>query len=146
MMQSDFKNKAIFTMMVLFLAAAFLVITLPPKHINSDYKDVAPYATSKKPATSNTGLIKNLDTHNNEKEQSDYYIIVGTFKNLSLAQEMAGHLKKDSHTDIFILPPTAEGYYRISYGKYSTAEEAKAIIKSLSKTISSDAWVYSVNK
>jgi cell division septation protein DedD len=146
-MHSDFKNKVIFTAVVLFIAAAFLVITLPPKRINlKSPAVVAPHTTPKKPTESQSNPITKPETNSNQKTQIDYYIIVGTFKNLTLAREKAAKLKNDFNTDIIILPPTAEGYYRVSYGKYSTHEEAKSIIKNLSKSISSDAWVFSDKK
>jgi len=146
-MHSDFKNKVIFTAVVLFIAAAFLIITLPPKRINLKSPEVvAPLATPKKPTVSQSNPITKPETNSNQKAQIDYYIIVGTFKNLTLAREKAAKLKNDFNIDIIILPPTAEGYYRVSYGKYSTPEEAKSIIKNLNKSISSDAWVFSDKK
>jgi len=145
-MHSDFKNKVIFTLVVLFLAAAFLIITLPPKRINLNSPDVAPHVSPKEQAHSESNSVNRPETVNDHKEKIDYYVIVGTFRNLTLAQEKAAKLKNDFNTDIIILPPTAEGYYRISYGKYSTPEEAKSIIKNIGKNISSDAWVFSVKK
>jgi hypothetical protein len=148
MKQSDFTNKAIFTMVVLFIAAAFLVITLPPKHIT--LKDipqtVSPLTSPKEPAARENTLINSPETDGDDKVKVECYIIVGTFGNLTQAQQKAEKLINDFNANIIILPPTPEGYFRISYGKYSTIEEARSKIKSIRTNISSDAWIYSVKK
>ena len=83
---------------------------------------------------------------NNDKIQVNYYIIIGSFGDLVQAQQKAGKLKNDHKADIIVLPPTKEGNYRISYGKYSSLEEAKTMINSVRATIKPDAWIFSVKK
>jgi len=78
--------------------------------------------------------------------QADYYIIIGSFRDLKQAQQKAERLKNDPNTDIIVLPPTTEGNYRISYGKYSSLEEAKTKIESIKKNINPEAWIFSVKK
>ena len=40
----------------------------------------------------------------------DYYIIVGSFKDLALARQKAEKLINEYDADIIVLPPTKEGY------------------------------------
>jgi septal ring-binding cell division protein DamX len=91
-------------------------------------------------------LIDSSETDGDDKVQVDYYIFVESFRNLTHAQQRSEKLVNDFNTNIIVLPPTTEGYYRISYGKYSTLEEAKSAIKSIKTNISSKAWIFSVKK
>jgi SPOR domain len=75
-----------------------------------------------------------------------YYIIVESIRNLSMAQQKAKKLKNEFNANFIILPPTTEGYYRISYGKYSSLEDAKSIIKSIRTNIRPDVWILSEKK
>lgn len=73
-----------------------------------------------------------------------YYLIVASFTDIVQAQRMAEKYKDDSDTDIIILPPTPQGYYRVSYGHYATPEEAGAVLPIVKENIGSDAWIYSI--
>jgi len=106
---------------------------------------VIPQKNIKEPAIQQTTLADSSETGGN-KVQADYYIIIGSFRNLMQAEQKAERLKNDSNTDIIVLPPTTEGNYRISYGKYSSLEEAKTKIKSIKKNINPEAWIFSVKK
>jgi len=144
MRRSDFKNAAIFTTVVLVIAAAFLIITLPPRHIT--LKDIppaiTPQTTPKEPVTDEAKMVLN----GNDKPQAGYYIIIGSFKSLAQAQQNAAEITKKFNTNTIILPPTPQGLYRISYGKYSTREEAESAITGIRINFGSDVWIYSVNK
>lgn len=120
----------------------------PPKEVTLQeiHSSGAPHTGTKEPATQETTPIDSPETDGEDKVQIDYYIIIESFRNLTLAQQKAEKLKNDSNTNIIVLPPTTEGYYRISYGKYSTLEEAKSAIKSIRTNISSHAWINSVKK
>lgn len=76
----------------------------------------------------------------------DYYLIVASFSDIGQAQRMAEKYSSDYNADIIILPPTTQGFYRISYGRYSTPEEAGATLPTVRKTVNSDAWIYSIKK
>jgi hypothetical protein len=106
---------------------------------------VVPQKNIKEPAMQETILADSSET-GGSKVQVDYYIIIGSFKNLMQAEQKAERLKNDFDTDIIVLPPTTEGNYRISYGKYSSPEEAKTKIKSIRKNINPDAWILSIKK
>ncbi len=73
-----------------------------------------------------------------------YYLIVASFSDIDQAQQVAEKYTNDYKADIIILPPTPQGYYRISYGRYSTSEEAGATLPTVRETVNSDAWIYSV--
>jgi len=106
---------------------------------------VIPQKNIKETAIQETTFADSSETDGN-KVQADYYIIISSFKNLMQAEQKAERLKNDFDTDIIVLPPTAEGNYRISYGKYSSLEEAKTKIKSIRKNLNPDAWIFSVKK
>jgi hypothetical protein len=76
----------------------------------------------------------------------DYYIIIGSFKTLSQAQEGAAKIAKLYNADIIVLPPTKEGNYRISYGRYPTPEDAALAISNVREKVKSDAWIFKVNE
>ena len=148
MRRSDFKNAAIFTAVVLVIAAAFLIITLPPRRIT--LKDVppagAPQNSPKESVKQENTLADSQQTYVSEKVQPGFYIIIGSFKSVAQAQQNAEEIKNKFNADIIVLPPTHQGLYRISYGIYSTREEAESAIAGIRKNIGPDVWVYSVNK
>jgi hypothetical protein len=75
-----------------------------------------------------------------------YYIIIGSFRNIVQAKQKVEKSLSEFNTGIIILPPTKEGYYRISYGKYYSHEEAEAAIDNIRKKIKSDAWILTVKE
>jgi hypothetical protein len=137
-----------------FVIVAFLLTSLPLrkeitlKDLNSEvtHRTSPKEPVMREPAVINSSETDVKDKVQKDKVQVDYYIIVGSFKNLMLAQQKAQELTNDFNTNIIILPSLKEGYYRISWGKYSTPEEAKATIKSVRTKISSDAWIFSVKE
>lgn len=138
-------KQAVLIIIVLFLLAVFYVSNMQPKEIT--LKDLqpalAPQKSTKEPFMQETNLINSSKTDGDDRTQDNYFIIVGSFKNLRQAQQKAEKLINDFNANIIMLPPTTEGYYRISYGRYSTPEETKAIIKSIRANINSDAWIFS---
>jgi cell division septation protein DedD len=148
MRRSDFKNAAIFTAVVMFIAAAFLIITLPPRRIT--LKDVPPTVTPqtspKEPVKQESTFTHSQQTYVSEKVPSGYYIIVGSFKSLIQAQQNAAEIANKFNAKIIMLPPTPQGLYRISYGKYNTREEAESSIAGIRTNFGPDVWIYSVKK
>lgn len=141
-------RKAILIITVLFLVAVAYVINYSNQEIT--LKDITsistPNTNAKEPATREITLSDSTKTNNVDKVQIDYYIIVGSFSNLRLAQQKAEKSKNDFNNNIIILPLSKEGYYRVSIGKYSSLEEAKSAIKSVRAGTSSNAWIKSVIK
>jgi hypothetical protein len=72
-----------------------------------------------------------------------YYLIVGSYSDIIQARQAAVDFRNDYDGDFIILPVTPRGYYRISYGRYSTPEAADATLSTVRQTINADAWVYS---
>jgi hypothetical protein len=70
-----------------------------------------------------------------------YYLIVGSFTDMTQAQQMAEKYEDTFGTGILILPPTPEGYYRISCGRYLTGKEADAALVAVRQNHYPDAWV-----
>jgi hypothetical protein len=76
---------------------------------------------------------------------SGYYLIVASFSDIDQARQVAEKFRNDLEAEIIVLPPTPQGYYRVSYGKYSTSEEASATLPVVREKVSSDAWIYTLN-
>jgi hypothetical protein len=145
-MHPDLKNKVIYTIVIVLIGAAFLIITLPHK-ITLAPPDSMPLTNQKpKPDSTKSQNVNNPYPDKDNKSKIDYYIIVGTYKNLKLAQQKAGELMNEFKTKIIVLPPTKDGYYRISYGKYSSPEEVRSKVDSVKTNINSSAWMFSVKK
>jgi cell division protein FtsN len=116
---------------------------IPLMELNSE---VIQRTSPKESAMRETTLIDSSKINGNLKVQVDYYIIVGSFKNLEQAQQKADKLTNEFNTNIILLPATKEGYFRISCGKYSTLEKAEAAIKNIRTNINSNAWILSLKE
>jgi SPOR domain len=137
---------------VLFIAAVLYLLTKPPGDVTlKEILKVNPppanaHAPPEEPERRGTPLLDSVKKVEDYIEHIDYFIIVESVKNRDLAQQKAKELKNGIKTDIIVLPPTKEGNYRISYGKYSSLDEAKLAIEYIRKNIRSDAWIFSVKK
>jgi len=133
---------------VLLIALVIFYKILPPQDIN--LKDITPpitqHTSPKDSALRGTIPIDSTVTDGEDIERIDYYIIVESIRNLTQAQQKAEKLINDFNSDFILLPPTKEGFNRISCGRYFTLEEAKSKIKSIRTNIRSDAWILSVKK
>jgi hypothetical protein len=138
----------ILIIILVFLAIIIYLIALPPRDVT--LKDILKYSppivTTGSDAEESVSPVapsfKSLETDSAEEEQITYYIILQSFKNFSTAQQKAEQLEKEFHTKIVILPPTAEGYYRISYGQYSSIEDARSVIQTVKTNVKPDAWIF----
>ena len=74
-------------------------------------------------------------------EEDMTYIIVASFVDLEQAKQVAESYTEKYQTEITVLPPTSGGYYRISYGSYSSSLEAKGVLETLRKTGFPEAWL-----
>jgi hypothetical protein len=133
---------------VLFVVAVIIVINLPPKAITLDEisRSDAPRSNIEEHDTLTATPVKNPVTISHGEAVVDYYIIVQSFRKLEQAQEKARKLKKVFSADFIVLPPTPEGYYRVSCGKYSTMEEARSKIKSITNRMGSQVWILPVKR
>jgi hypothetical protein len=71
-----------------------------------------------------------------------YFIVINSFRNLNMAKEKAANLKTKLKSEIIVLPLSRDGYYRLSYGKYSTKEDAEHALISVRINIRPEAWIY----
>ena len=78
----------------------------------------------------------------NDNVGAAYYLIVASYSDILQARQAADDFRNDYDGDFIILPPTPDGYYRISYGRYSTPEAAAAMLPSVRQTITPYAWMY----
>jgi len=72
-----------------------------------------------------------------------YYLIVASYNDITQARQAADRYTSDYGDDFIILPPTLEGNYRISFGRYSSLDAVDAALPGVRQTINHDAWVYS---
>ena len=107
---------------------------------------VVPYPSQEDSVVQITHYIDSSEAMKGNSAHTDYYIIVGSFNDLQQAQQKAKELRDGSETNIIVLPATSEGYYRVSYGKYSTLEKVNSTIKSIRKEINSEAWILSLKE
>lgn len=146
MKQSGMLNIAIMIFAVLLIALAFYVILMPPQEIT--LKDITPAITRNSspngPSLQEINPVDSSITEGDVKVQVEYYIIVQSNRNLRQAQQKAEELTNKYNTNFKVLPRTKEGFYRISYGKYSKLEEVNSIIKGIRTNIRSDAWILSL--
>jgi hypothetical protein len=137
----------IFIIIVMFIAALLYVTHLPPRQIT--LKDLSPsnYSSTNtntnEPSKLENAPIDSSEADGDDNVLVDYYIIVESCKNPSMALQRAEKLKKEFNKNFIVLPPTAEGRCRISCGKYSTLDEAKTNIESIRTSIRSDVWILS---
>jgi hypothetical protein len=150
---------------ILFVAAGVYVINLPPREmtIRDLHPVIGPSVTQEVIGLPDTSSADSIETpvvpvsadNSFDEHQAkpaaliegnsliEYYIIIESVGNYVKAEEKAEKLKMLYNADIIVLPPTAEGRFRLSYGKYSSSEEAKSVIKSVRTKICPDAWMYS---
>ncbi|MBE0678948.1 MAG: SPOR domain-containing protein, partial [Bacteroidales bacterium] len=78
-------------------------------------------------------------------KEGGYYLIVASFSDVDQARQVAEKYKNDFNAEMIVLPQTQQGYYRVSYGRYSTPEEAGATLPAVREKVNSDAWIYKMN-
>ena len=107
-------------------------VVYPSVSVNSytDYENVAP------PVTDNTVSppADNIQVKYN-------YLIVASFTDLDQADRMAEEYAGKLQADMFVLTATTNGYYRVSYGRYSTTAEALSALEPLKGNNFPDAWL-----
>lgn len=70
-----------------------------------------------------------------------YYIVVGSFRNYNLAQDLALKLRKEGAHEASVLGQTYAGFYRTYYGFYYDLNEAKAEKARLDSNLRDIAWI-----
>ncbi len=148
-------------------AILYHVFTMPPKGMS--IKDLHPVLVQHSPT--DTSITRDASSYGSDSElkagtsgpdargnnatvrqdyapeaEPDFFIIIESFRDLKVASRKAATLEKELKTRIFVLPPSENGYYRLSYGKYSTMDEARQALAYIKVKVRPDAWIYSVKK
>lgn len=107
-------------------------VAYPSVSVNSlsDFKSPEPPATSN-PANQTI----------NDQPVKYNYIIVASFTDLDQANRMAEEYTGILQADMLVLPATTNGYYRVSYGRYTTTAEALTALQTLKDNNFPDAWL-----
>ncbi|HNX84400.1 MAG TPA: SPOR domain-containing protein [Bacteroidales bacterium] len=107
-------------------------VVYPSVSVNSftDYENVA---------TPVTGNTVSPPADNNQVKYN--YLIVASFTDIDQAGRMAEEYAGKLQADMFVLPATTNGYYRVSYGRYSTTAEALSALETLKGNNFPDAWL-----
>ncbi len=128
---------------LLFLVVYFWVNTFTGD--DSSYETVYPpmaVSTMVPSEMSDNTPVADPPSQNNETVQgSGAYIIVASFGDPEQAKMMAKAYTEEYDAEIIVLPPTSGGYYRISFGSYSSPGEAKAALETLRETGFREAWI-----
>ncbi len=92
-------------------------------------------------------VVRNLivEAETPADKEGGYYLIVASFSDVDQARQVAEKYKNDFNAEMIVLPPTQQGYYRVSYGRYATPEEAGATLPAVREKVNSDAWIYNMN-
>jgi len=98
------------------------------------------------PAEEESVLHRIMEAEAPADKEGGYYLIVASFSDLDQARQAAEKYKNDFEAEMIVLPPTPQGYYRVSYGRYATPEEASSTLPAVREKVSSDAWIYSIKK
>ena len=72
-----------------------------------------------------------------------YFLIVASFSDPDQARQLAVKYEDKFDAEMIVLPPTPNGFYRVSYGRYTSPEEAGTALPAVRSKVSSDAWIYS---
>lgn len=137
-------------LIVLFAAAILYIVTKPPGDVTlKEMLKVNPppidtQTSQEQPVSVDSIIHDTVKSITVEKTGIFYYIIVESATNQDLARVKTEKLKNTFRSDFIVLPPTKEGLYRISKGKYSTLEDAKTAIDDVRRNIRTDAWIFSL--
>lgn len=114
------------------------VVTLPARNDKTDASTGkrAPKSAARPAGTPSEVIIATPATAGKY-----YYIIIESFKTIAPAKERAERLRLTYRTDMIILPTPPEGYYRLSFGRYTTEEAARAVLPKVKNDLKADAWI-----
>ncbi|MFP4467484.1 MAG: SPOR domain-containing protein [Bacteroidales bacterium] len=70
-----------------------------------------------------------------------YYIVIGSFRNETEAQELARELRSDGAPLASVFMQTPAEYHRVCYGYYYDLEEAESMKASLDDELREKAWI-----
>jgi len=124
----------------------FLVVYLLVNHFTGDESSIEatylPSSSSSPSAQVNdrTGVILTSSSLT-AGGTGETYLIIASFNDPEKARKTADVYTAKYHADIFILPATPDGFYRISYGRYASAEDAGEALRDVKQMGFTDAWL-----
>lgn len=83
----------------------------------------------------------NAHSQTNASPAKYNYLIVASFSDLEQANKVAGEYSGKYQEEILVLPLSINGYYRVSYGRYSSIAEASEALATVKQTDFPDAWL-----
>jgi len=128
---------------LLFVVVYFWANTFLPDDddANTYYPATVNTSISRAETTSEATLLILPERDESETAGEGYYLILASFNDITQAQQAADQYSADFDTGVTVLPRTQEGYYRISYGKYTALSDAESALNSVRQTITSSAWL-----
>ncbi len=70
-----------------------------------------------------------------------YYIVVGSFPDEAVAEELAMKLREEGAPLASVFMETGFGYHRVAYGYYYNLEEAEALLDSVRENVAGEAYI-----
>lgn len=128
---------------LLFVIVYFCANIFMPEDDNDDtyYPETLNNTGSGHEASGAATLSLATGRHDAEPSGEGYYLILASFNDISQARQAAETYRNNYCDDIIVLPPTPEGNYRISYGRYHDLPEAESALANVRQTINSSAWL-----
>ena len=128
---------------LLFVIVYFWANTFMPDDDNADTYYPA-VVNNSFPGPEATGMASQLmlpETDDSEMAGEGYYLILASFNDITQAHQAADRYSADFDAGVTILPKTREGYYRISYGRYTALSDAESALTSVRQNINPSAWL-----
>jgi hypothetical protein len=128
---------------LLFVIVYFWANTFMPDDDNADtYYPATVNASISRAETTNEATLLMLPERDDSATAGEgYYLILASFNEISQAQQAADKYSAEYNAGVTVLPKTQEGYYRISYGKYSALSDAESALSSVRENINPSAWL-----
>lgn len=95
------------------------------------------------PVTNNTNVstTTTIATTNINTDEKKYYIIAGSYKSETDAQNAVNSLKALGYASE-IVGQNAYGNYRISYSNFSNKDDAQKELEKIKNSVQADAWIF----
>jgi len=128
---------------LLFVIVYFWANTFLPDDDNADtyYPATVNTSVSRVETTGEATLSLLQERDDPETDGGGYYLILASFNDITQAQQAADQYSAEFNAGVTVLPKTEEGYYRISYGRYTAFSDAESALNSVRQTITSSAWL-----
>ncbi len=75
------------------------------------------------------------------RDQTIYYIVVGSFPEQEKAEQLARSLRDQGATMANVFMTTGFNYHRVSYGHYTDLAEAERVLEQVKEDVNPEAWI-----